>query len=187
MHMRPIEAQEIRNKRIKRNQLLIGIVLIGLMVLSSAGYALVNSFSSSTQTEQSKYGLSYTGSYWTGVVAGNNITLTLDPDEAATIPVDLGGITLSSYDSQTLYVASDGPFSFNQIAINLGPFVSSVREACFGPCEKNLPEKSCNDSLIVINSSATESKVYRKENCLFIDGNSDSTEAMLYHILGVLP
>lgn len=186
--MRPIETEEVRQRRKKRNQLLIGIVLIGLMVLSSAGYALINSFTgTSNGVQQTKYGLTYDGSYWAGTVQGYPVSLTLDPDEAANISVALSGITLSTYMSQVVYISSDDPFSVSQIASNLGSFTAGVREACFGSCDKNLPEKTCADNLIVINSTATYPSVYRRDKCIFIDGNSDSTEAFLYRILGLIP
>jgi len=185
--MRPIESEEIREKRKKRNQLIVGVILIGLMVLSSAGYALINSFTGSSGNQITKYGLTYDGSYWSGNVQGYPISLTLDPDQAANISVILSDTTLSSYSGQLVYVASDDPFSFSQIATNLGPFTAGVREACFGPCDKNLPEKTCADNLIVINSTAAYPSVYRRDNCIFVEGNSDSTEALLYRLLGLIP
>ena len=189
--MRPIETQETRDKRKKRNQLAIGIVLIGLMVLSSAGYALINSFSGSdnqiTNLEE-KYGLVYDGSFWTGNVQGNQVSFTLDPDVAKNISVNLEGLAIARYSGQTVYVATNGDaFSFSQIATNLGYFTSGVREACFGECGLNLPEKTCNDTMILINTTYLENKVYKRDNCIVVDGNSDATEAMLYLLLGIIP
>ena len=69
----------------------------------------------------------------------------------------------------------------NQALGFLGPFVSRIQEACYGPCEEDLPEKSCEDNLIVVKESE-ESKIYQEENCIFIEGGTGAIDAFFYRL-----
>jgi len=65
----------------------------------------------------------------------------------------------------------------------LNAYASRVQEACYGKCDKNLPEKSCNDSLIVFRQNDSE-KISQSDNCIFIEGNLRDADAFIYKLFG---
>ena len=60
-----------------------------------------------------------------------------------------------------------------------------IQDACYGECERDLPEKSCEEKIIVFRESQ-EKQIYQEGNCIFIDGDLSSVDAFLYKILGFM-
>ena len=100
----------------------------------------------------------------------------------AEIPLEIS-MKINDFSGKTLYIDSENLAVNGEILNNLGKYSYRIQEACYGECERNLPEKSCEDNFIVFRESE-ERNVYQEENCIFIDGDLSSVDAFLYKILG---
>ena len=69
----------------------------------------------------------------------------------------------------------------DEISLSLGRYTGRIQEACYGKCDKDLPEKDCTQNLIVWKDSA-ENKVYSQGKCVFIEGDLRAVDAFLYKI-----
>ena len=86
--MRKIITQEEKEKKIKRNQLIIGIVLIGLMVLSSLSFAFINNTTSNINEKIEYKGIKFVineNGYWSFNVQGTNFLTKHNPKETEDI------------------------------------------------------------------------------------------------------
>jgi hypothetical protein len=68
--------------------------------------------------------------------------------------------------------------------VNLARYASRFQEACYGECEKDLPEKDCSEKLIVFRESEVK-KVYEEGSCVIIEGDMVAVDAFLYRVLGI--
>lgn len=181
--MRRIELPEIIEKRKRRNRLIVGIILIALMVLSTAGYALLSGSSGSPEEEQTSNGeLVYNGQYWLAEKGGKQLAFSSSLEEVQGVPVSIR-LSAESYSGSSVYIDSADSYSLNELGNNLYGIAGRVQEACYGNCNKNLPEKNCTEHLIVVRPAEKES-VYQQDNCVFIDGGIVAVDAFLYRIFG---
>lgn len=172
--------EETERKR-RRNSLILAIFMLGILFIGTAGYAFLSSLSFSSSDDKSGPLINEEGKF--GVETNNGIFYFRNTKETvANIPVDVT-LTLNNYQNSFLYIDSgDNLQEYNEIATTLGGFTNRVQEACYGKCEKNLPEKDCSAMLIIINNTL-ENEVYQKDNCVFINGNIKAVDAFLYKIL----
>jgi len=172
--MRRITSQkEIESKK-KRNNTMVGIFLLIILIFSTIGYGFVysgrNPGAGRGSSEQSE-------SQNQGVYLRSTIQSTKN------VPVEIS-FTLNDFAGQPLYIVSDNPTILNEISTTLGKHASRVQQACFGPCEDDLPEKDCSENLIVWQDSP-ENKVHQEERCTFIEGDITAVDAFLYKILEI--
>ena len=191
--MRSIITRTQQDKKTKRNQLIIGLLLIGLMTFSVVGYAL-----SGRGAEEDFEKIEYKGiefiqdnsGYWNFNIQGQNFVTKYNPEETEEILFS-SDITLSDYSNKPLYfvgIFQEPNFEINR---NLNPFVLRVQEACLSKqnCENDLPIKNCSaDNIIVINEGE-DGDIYQDENCIFITaslGNQTKyANKFLFEILGI--
>lgn len=184
--MRAIETEEVRDARDKRNRLIGGLFLIGVLLLSTLGYALVNRMSSDDTTTTPSDVLAYNGQYWSVQKYGKQLAFTYSPNETSEIPIDMN-YTLADFASHMVFVdAGTDDTSLNELAFNLNGLSGRIQKGCYGTCASDLPEKNCTggDLLVVIRDSQ-EKNVRQDQSCVFIDGNLASVDAFLYRILEV--
>lgn len=178
--MKKIKSQEERDAEDKRNRLIIGIVMIGLIVLSTLGFAVSNfSGSTSSNTNQDVY---FDGSNWIYSVGSTEYKFKNSVDEVSDVVLNFNK-NLGDYAGQELYVDSLDSASLIDISQTLGRFSGRLQEACYGNCERDLPERDCSVNLIVVKESSVK-RVYQEDNCIFIEGGIESTDAFLFRILG---
>lgn len=183
--MRKIETKEKSERTARRNKLIVGIVLIFLMVFSSLGYAFFSSSSSETVEESEFVNGQYVNGLWIYQNGGEQFGFVSYIDLAAQVNVSLD-TGLESYAGKSLYIDSgDNPLIAQEIAQNIGRYASRVQEACYGECERDLPEKTCDDNLIVFRDSQNK-RVYQERGCVFIEGDMAAVDAFLYRILGFI-
>ena len=175
-----IRSREELEKSKKKKVFWVSVIMLGLLVTSTAGFAFLSggSFGSSG------------GAVNTGTDSGNpsnqNIDYgdVLDIDENITsIPVDIEN-TLYSYSGVNLYIASDDDEALGLIGSALSGYASKISIGCYGACEEDLPEKICSDDLIVYRESNV-SRIYQNQSCIFIEGDLDSVRAFVYKLSGV--
>ena len=181
MKVKAIETQEVRERRAKRGKLIGGIVLTAILLLSSIGFAVtIGGDSSNTGSSGSNEEAYFNGQYWVVQKEGSTLYLTQSPDLLGNISVD---IQKRAYDYRDaiIFIDSESSQVTNLLASNLGSYTGRIQEACYGPCERDLPEKTCQENLIVWRISE-EKKVYQNENCIFIEGDTSAVDAFLYNL-----
>ena len=87
------------------------------------------------------------------------------------------------YRGNILYIDSESEQVTGEIWNSVGRFAQRVQEACLGQCERDLPEKSCEDHIIVYREKS-ENRVYQDDNCVFIEGDMKAVDAFLYSAFG---
>jgi len=183
VQIRKIEtAEEIERKR-KRNNLILSIIMILILVFSTAGY-----FSLREDTSTSSGGsdnVQNVGDAWIITYGDQTIRVSSSPESAQNTSI-LSLKTIDYYSGKTVYVASDSDAGFYEIASTVGRYTGRMQQACYGECEKNLPEKNCDDTMIVIRTNLTEKgRIYEEDNCVFIEGGLDAVDAFIYQLFGV--
>lgn len=184
--MRPLETAEIIHKREMRRKRIIGISIIALLVLSTAGFALNGlgtGIGGNNNQEVPEGEAFYNGQYWVYTSSGQQFYFTHKKEEAN---FDASGIQKSFADfaGKKLYIDSENVQALNEISVNLGRFANDAQEACYGGCERDLPEKDCSENLISFKDSQVES-IREQEKCVFIEGNLKALDAFLYRALGL--
>jgi len=187
--MRRIETREEIERKGRRNKILIGVVLAGIMLLSTAGYSLMSGDKTNGSAEKVNYnGIDFlkNGDLWTANVQGNPVYFSYLPNETRQVSV---AKTLSDYSGKPLYFTGNG-LAEQEITRNLGSFVSRMQRACFQDenCTGNLPIKNCSSNIIIIREQDIGSNIIRaEENCIYIISNDTmrDADAFMYKIFGI--
>jgi len=200
--MRRIITKTQQNKKTKRNQLIIGLLLIGLMLFSVIGYAL-----SGRGAEENLEKIEYNGieflqdnsGYWSFKIDGIDFLTKYNPKETEKISFS-SDLNINDYSNKPLYfvgIFQEPNFEINR---NLNSLVLRVQEACLSKkdCKNDLPIKNCSvDNIIVIKEleidleeeSEEKENIYQQENCIFITaslGNQTKyADKFLFNVLGI--
>ncbi len=184
--IRKLETKEEIERKRKRNTLILSIIMIGILMFSTAGY-----FSLRENDEgNANGGVQNIGDYWIFTYGDQNIRLSSSPESAENVSI-LMFKTLESYYGKTVYVSSESETQLYEISSTLGRYTERMQAACYGKCDRNLPEKNCSDILIVIRAlneteKEGEGKIYEEQNCVFIEGKMNAIDAFLYKIFGII-
>ncbi len=161
-----------------------GIVIITLLLLSTAGFAL-NGVGNSGNNVSQDDGPFYNGQYWIYNLAGQQYSFTNSAEE-----VDFGAVSglqknLADFSGNQIYIDSNSNAALQEIYLNLGRHAGRIGEACYGSCEKDLPEKTCSAEPMIVVRISEQQSVREEQNCIFIDGDLKIVDAVLYKILGI--
>ena len=194
--MKKIETKEQKQKRKRLNQIFIGGVMILLLVLSTAGFALLNKDDDSTnqqinQKEVNGFNFIKQDNMWITEINEKTHVFFFLPEELNEIEINITK-TVLDYINRPLYVMHNAN-QIQQIQYNLYPeYLLRINSACIEneECEEeNIPVKNCSsDNIIIFKSEENNiTKVYQKENCIYIEGDlTKGTDKFLYKILGVI-
>ena len=186
--MRKINFSEDKEKKQKRNHLIFGIILVGLMVLSVLGYGFGGRENSEDEGSESveyrgrefvNYGGVWASETEPQIVLGNN------PLE---IPTGFFGVNkLGNYAGKPLYISYKDNLTGFFIYDNFRTSALRIQEACFSePCSEELPMKNCSDNLIVFELG--EEGVMQEGNCVFISGSEENisrvVDSFVLEVLG---
>ena len=184
-----------RKKRI--NQLLIGIVLIGLMVLSTLGFAFSGRGDDDSIQVVEYKGVEYSrqGEQWYFNVQRMDFNTRYNPEEVSGINF-FSSLTIQDYVNTPLYFVGDSGEHFFELERNLlNRFVLRTSFACLDEsCEGNFPVKNCSvDKVVVFEEIDYEDEslesIIQEENCVFIKTSLSNqtryTDAFLFDLLGI--
>jgi hypothetical protein len=190
--MRKIMTREERKGKETRNKVIVSLILVGLLVLSTAGYAFY-------QTGKGKVKkLDYRGvkfvldedSLWHFSISGQEFSTTYNPKQTENISGFLS-LNLQNYVGKPLY------FSYNsnrqgieEITKNIARFVLRVQFACLDGCQEDLPVKNCTDTdNIIVTKNINETLIKQENNCVYILAREDdavrAADAFIFKILGI--
>jgi len=193
--MKAIESAGERDKRRKRNQIILGVIMIGLMLLSTAGYAVMNWEGTGTNSGKIKYG-NYTllleNGFWTTEINGEKFYFEFLPNETSGgNNLNLGGLKV--YSDKPLYIVSQDSYLAGKVATNLGNSVERINPACISGencTSSDLPVKNCSTDNVIIIKDYDKPTVEKKEKCVFIGAENylDKKKAIdefFYRLLGI--
>jgi uncharacterized protein YneR len=196
--MRRIVTKTNQEKKDKRNQLVLGVLLIGLMLFSVLGYAL-----SGRNPEEDSKKIDYSGiefiqdnsGYWNFKVNDDSFITKYNPEEIQDISFS-SNLDLVNYFNKPLYIIGNFQEPIFEISRNLNPFVLRFQEACLSKndCENDLPIKNCSvDNIVIIDEIEIDNEsieeIYQQDNCVFITaslGNQTKyADKFLFEIIGI--
>lgn len=202
--MRRIQTQEVKDKKKRRLQIIMGVVLIGLMVSSTIGFSLVfrsgGNFGGDNGGEGNEVGnrITYNGiefsqssGFWQSIINNNIIITRHNPEETEGL-IDIE-VSINYFSGKPLYYVIDdeSASAIQEIVQNLGVFSSRYQESCLEDREcrnENLVIKTCADNVIIL-SQGNQTKAYKEENCIFLEASSNEAElisdALVFKALGV--
>ena len=171
--------------------LIIGGILVGIMILSTVGYAF-NRENSGEEKKITYRGIEFTqqNDYWFATIGGAQFAFKYNPQETEEISSFMT-IGINNYAGKALYVSSDNLEGESELYRNLDSIVLRRQYACLKneTCKnKEYPVKTCQDNFIII-KEANISSISQQENCVFIEGSKNDTiklvDKFLYKTLGL--
>lgn len=191
--MRKITSKHVHDKRRRRNNIILGGILIGLMFFSTLGYAF-QGFLGDTNTSGDQNVFEFNGFQFTeqnGFLVldyyGDNLIFRYSPEEINGLELDFNS---ADYSGKKVYIYSEHVIAESEIKTNLINIAESVENACpeNGNCV-GFPVKTCEDNFIIIKISE-ENKITTDRNCIFIEGKegdlTEISDIFLYKTLGVI-
>lgn len=184
MEIRKIQSAEEIEKRNKRRTRILTVLMLVLLLGSTAGYSF---FSGTKDSSSSDSGIQQVGNQWVVNSNGDQFAFSSSPDSAKSVKISSLVYDISNYYQKPLYISSNSSAVTYEISTTLGKFASRVQEACYGNCTLDLPEKNCTtDLLVVYRESEVDNRVYQEDNCVFINGNITSVDAFLYKVMKLI-
>ncbi len=191
--MKQIQTIEDKERKDRRNKIIIGIILVLVLVMSTAGFAF---FSGERGTEKNKpkikqyNGIDFTeiNGQWIFILGGIEFITQHHPSETEDIKVPL--VEITQYNGRPLYIASVESDGVNELARNMARFVERIQFACLEgmECEGNLPIKNCESNVIAIRE-ANKTEIEKDGNCVFIYASANDTiraaDAFLFRVFGL--
>lgn len=199
MKIKKIVTKDDQERKRKRNYILIGVVMVLLMVISPAGYTMLQDKDNS-QVNSIKYnGIDFVkdgNGYWEFQYNSQAFITQYNPLELNDTKVSTL-FSLSSYNGQVLsFDWNDSQEGVAELDRNLEGNKIPLRvvpKACLSEdCPGNYPIKDCSVDNVIsfrypVNNEAE--RVYTDENCVFIVANQTNqikyADAFLYNILGI--
>lgn len=200
--MRRLVSKQEENKKRRRNQLTVGLVLIFLMFFSTAGFAFQvlggSGKGQANQQVQNPQTINYNGfefreqsGFWILNKDNTNFIFRNNPYQVAKTDSVISG--LNNYLNKPLYINSESIEAESEVQINMFQFVEEIENACLGKCDnnENLQIKSCEDNFIIIKeiTENEQSGISQENNCVFIKGEKTDlvklTDEFLFKLLGV--
>ncbi len=191
--MRKIETKREREGKRRRNQIIVGVVLVFVMLFSTLGFAFQNFYftGGDADSDSSEGKVTYNDFEFTNVnglwVLGNFVFKNT-PQQVQDVGTGLKSI--DNYQGKPLYIYSENEEAEIEVYVNLGQVAERVQKACIEgeECSTNLPVKTCTDNFIIIKQ--TNNTVIRQENnCVYIEGTQENLVALadqfLFKILGI--
>jgi len=187
--MKRLVSRSEREKRAKKNQIIIGVLLVFLMVLSVLGFALQGNAGNQEGEDKIVYnGLEFI--YINGFWRIGNFAFKYNPEQVPEIGFGLKDATF--YQEFPLYIYSENIEAETEIEMNLRLIAERVQKACIDEegieCSEELPIKTCEDNFIIIRES-NNSRIIQNNNCVYIEGTEEEilklADQFLFKILGI--
>jgi len=200
--MRRIVTKEQEDKKRKRNQILIGVVLMLVMFFSTIGYGYsyfisnnedIGDINDTIQTyDFNGFEFRDLNGFFITNKNGNSLIFRNSPDDVKNIfGIEIDSLDkIEFYKDKELYVYSDDDLAKSEIITNINLFVKDISGACYDGknCGVGVPIKTCEDNLIVIEESEN-SRIFKKDNCVFIQGKKEDlilfTDKYLFKLFGI--
>jgi hypothetical protein len=173
-----IARKEQRRKRIS------GIFIISLLLLSTIGFALsMVNFGGQNVSEQTQ-GFSNNGQYWIYTAGNQQYFFTHHLEEVNASQYNVTK-TIADFSGRQIYIDSQLAGGLQEVYSSFGPYLGRVNEACYGPCNRDLPERDCSSEPFIVIRESEIPSITEEQSCIFINGNMKTLDAFLYKVLGI--
>jgi len=189
--MRKITSKKELEKKQRRNQIIIGIVLIFVMFFSVVGYGFVGKSYDAKEKDYNGFAFLQQDNLWFTQIGDFLFVFNNHPTEIQNVKIEGELKTLENYYSKPVYIHSDNREAEIEIYSNLNAVVQRFQYACLEDkiCEGDFPIKNCNDLFIIITENKNETQIIQQDNCVFIEGKDEEltklTDEFLFRILGI--
>jgi len=197
--MKKLITSKERERKKRVNQLIVGIVLIGLMIFSTLGFA----FSGRADEENTSDKMNYRGidfvkqnGYWSFNIQGYDFRTKYNPEEVSDVNF-FNIMTVQDYVGKPLYFVGGAGEHVYEMEVNLlEKFVLRTSPACLDEedCGGDFPIKNCSEDNIIIFEEVDYDDEYiesveQDENCIFITSSLANqtryADAYLFDLLGL--
>ncbi len=175
--MRKVGMEQHLEEKKKKNATYISLFMLAVLVLGTIGYAFSTFQGNSDGTQNGQQNLEGGVEF-----EGQTFYFSNTIEQVNNVSIE-GNYNLNDYVGKTLYIAAENPSVLTDALQFLSKYSSKIQEACYGPCEKDLPEKECSENLIIWKDSE-ENKVFKNESCVFIEGDSRAVDALVFKLMG---
>ena len=171
------------HRRTRRNQIILGLLLVFIMFSSTIAYAFQTVLFSGNPQEEVTESVEYNGynfneqnGFWFLDSEKGNFVFRYNPHEVPVYPLTK---KLVDFEDENLVVSSSVTGAETELRINLAPFVEGILTS---------NEINCNQNTIVLLEKEQEN-IYEQENCIFIEGPTEQlirlTDSFLFEILDI--
>ena len=190
--MRKISSKYREEKKKKRNQIVVGLILIFVMFSSVLGFAFINFASTGGNDINDPNSINYNGfefieqnSLWTLNQNEINFIFRYNPNQVSRIASEIR--PLENYQEKILYLYSEDILAESEIYTNLFQFTNGIENACLEECSEEFPIKTCQDNFIIIREG--DQGITQEDNCVFIEGKKEDliklADEFLFKLIGV--
>jgi len=184
-------SRDEKEKKEKRDRIVIGSVLIAILVFSTAGFAFFSVINLDKGEEREYNGIKFVvrgDGLWHFLINGQEFSTAYNPEQTKNISIE-GEINLQNYYKKPLYFSHDSDEQgVSEIVRNIERYAERVQLACIEQCEENLPVKSCEDNVIII-KAGNETLIKQENNCIYILGEQNELiragDAFIFKLLGI--
>jgi hypothetical protein len=171
----------------RRNNIILGVMMIFLLLASTAGYSLMSQ-DSEKDSNVNDYGFDFVkdGGIWMTEINGGIFKFQYLPSEISDIDVD-SSLDLGDYSGKPLYFVNPNE-GVGEVLNNVGDYILRYQESCIkgGNCEGDFPVKDCTSNLIIFDDGNV-TNVYQNGSCIYIVGDGiKGADAFLYDALGII-
>lgn len=191
--MRKLITKSQEQKKSKRNQLILVLLLVFILLGSTFGI-IMDSFNNTGTTDEISYnGYKFVQSngYWTISKDGYSLGFVYNPLETENLTVNSNvSYRISSYTGVPVYIYSEDIYSETEIYRNLNNYAERIQNACPAgkKCNADVPTKDCTSKLMIIEESVNE-EIVQNDGCVYIRGEKENlmklTDEFLYKIHGI--
>lgn len=191
MEVRKIVSKDSEGKKRKRNQLIVGGILIIVMIFSTIGFAFQGNgpgVDDGTVYSYNGYDFVQQNGLWIAQIGQATFGFLYHPTHTEDIEVETK--TLSNYVGMPLYISSSSPSAEQEIYRNLDQVILRRQYACLEGqnCTGDIPIKTCEDNFIIIKEDVVNN-IVQDQNCIYIIGNAKDlpkvADEFLFRIMGV--
>lgn len=182
--MRRILSRDELARKEKRRNRTISLILLGIMVFGTAGFAFVYNSENDNSGKNVQGKVQNLGNSWVADYGDQTLVFSSSPESLNSTKA--GFISdVNQYYSKPLYIDSESETIYYEIYSTLGRYAERSQHVCYGDCENSTwAEKNCTDNVIVFRPG-DENKITQSQNCIFINGDIRAVDAFLYRIFGL--
>lgn len=199
--MKKIRTKSSEAKKQKRNQMIVGVVLVFVMFGSVFG-VIVNSFGQKKDSKNIEYnGIEFAeqNGFWFASKNNFNFVFRNNPEQVEEIDAELN--YFNSYEGKPLYIYSEDYEAELEVLRNFfyqNQIVQRVQPACLDEegdifnqtfvCETDSPTINCENNFIIIRES-DKTEIVQNANCVFIQGAEENltkiTDEFLFNVFEI--
>jgi len=199
--MKKIRTKSSEAKKQKRNQMIVGVVLVVVMFGSVFG-VIVNSFGQNKDSEDVEYnGIKFVeqNNFWFASKDSLEFVFRNNPEQVEKIDAELN--YFNSYGGKPLYIYSEDYEAELEVLRNFfyqNQIVQRVQSACLdeeadifnktSECDEGIPVKNCENNFIIIREN-NDTGIVQSDNCVFINGKQENltkiTDEFLFNVFGI--